>query len=87
MRNEVLAIKLIGEMNIDVNRESKGIWNRSADGPLLLSALKHLNQKMVKSLIVNFQADVNKEINLKGNQSTLLIFAIGNMAGYYMFYF
>ena len=68
-------------MKIDVDRESREIWNRSADGPLLLSALKHLNQKMVKTLIVDFQADVNKEIKLNGNQSTLLIFTIGNMAG------
>ena len=79
MNDEVLAIKLINEMKIDVNEESKEIWNRS--GPLLLSALKHLNLKMVKSLVVDFQADVNKEIKLKGNQSTLLIFAIGNIAG------
>ena len=81
MNDNVLAKKLISDMKIDVDRESREIWNRSADGPLLLSAIKHLNLKMVKSLVVDFQADVNKEIKLKGNQSTLLIFAIGNIAG------
>jgi hypothetical protein len=79
--NEVLATQLMQDMSINVNQVNEKIWNETADGPLLISALQHMNLKMVKILINDFRADVNIEIKLEGKQSTLLIFALRCVAG------
>ena len=68
-------------MKINVDQLNEGIWGKTADGPLLISALKHLNLKMVKVLINDLEADVNIEIQLEGKKSTLLIFGIRCLAG------
>ena len=68
-------------MNINADQVNEGIWNKTADGPLLISALKHSSLKMVKVLINDLGADVNTEIKLEGKQSTLLIFAVRCLSG------
>ena len=79
MRNpdyDDLTIKFIHDMNIDVNKVIERLWDQKVEGTLLLSALDHTNLKLLKVLINEFGADVNKKCQVNGKESTLLIFAM-----------
>ena len=76
-----LTIEFIRNMNIDVNKVIEAQWDQRAEGPLLISALRWSSLKLLKALIIEFGADINKEIKVNGKESTLLIFAIRCAAG------
>jgi hypothetical protein len=65
---------LLKETNLDVNLHMQ--LENGLEGPVLLVAVQNGDHEMMKMLVEDFGADVNKEVKRDGKQSTLLIFAM-----------
>jgi len=81
-RNLALVTNIIKSNAINVNKVVHRLLDKNIDGPLLLLAIRNLDQTMIDFLVGEFGADVNQEIKIEGKPSTLLIYAMRCLAGY-----
>ncbi len=81
-RNFALLTNIIQSKCVNVNKVYERLLDNTVDGPLLLLAIRNLDQKLMDFLVGTFGANVNQEIKINGKPSTPLIFAMRCLAGY-----